>query len=76
MCKVYEACVLVHIEPMLTSHISQFGFDKKSGCDKALFAFTFAVIISCIENLYKYYFCVLDAAKAFNYIQSLFNFQG
>ena len=40
MCKISEACVLVHIEPMLTSHINQFGFVQKGDCNKALFAFT------------------------------------
>ena len=40
ICKIFEACVLVHIESMLTSHINQFGFVQKGGCNEALFAFT------------------------------------
>ena len=40
ICKIFEACVLIHIEPMPTSHINQFGFVQKSSCNKALFAFT------------------------------------
>ena len=33
VCKIFEACVLVHIEPMLISHINQFGFVQKGGCN-------------------------------------------
>ena len=29
ICNIFEACVLVHIEPMLTSHINQFVFCTK-----------------------------------------------
>ena len=33
VCKIFEACVLVYIEPMLISHINQFDFVQKGGCN-------------------------------------------
>ena len=49
---------------MLTSHINQFDFVQKGGCNKALFAFT-STINYFVQRKSNVYFCGgLDAAKA------------
>ena len=73
ICKVFEACVLVHIEPMLTWHVNQFGFVQKGGCNKALFAFT-STKTYFVQRKSNVYFRGLDAAKAFDCINYFYLF--
>ena len=53
---------VVLIEPMLTSHIDQFGFVEKSGCNEAYF----------VQRKSNVYFCGLDVAKAFDSINQFY----
>ena len=71
--KIFDACELVHIEPMLTLHINQFGHVQKGGCNKALFAFI-STKNYFIQRKSNFYFCGLNAAKAFNHINNFYLF--
>jgi hypothetical protein len=69
--KVFEACLLVHIEPMLLSHSNQFGFVKNGGCNKAVYMFT-STVKYFIERNSNVYICALDASKAFDRVNHYF----
>ena len=58
---------------MLISHMNQFGFEQKGGCNKALFAFT-STINYFVQRKSNVYFCGLDAAKAFECINHFYLF--
>jgi hypothetical protein len=65
--KIFEACLLVTMEPMLVSHSNQFGFVKNGGCNKALYMLS-SVVNYFTEKQSNVYMCALDAAKAFDRI--------
>jgi hypothetical protein len=72
--KVFEACVSLMMDDMLSFNENQFGFVKGGGCSKAIFSLN-ASVKYFNERGSNVYLCALDASKAFDRVNHFHLFQ-